>query len=90
MPIAENGGIAMPEIKPISDLRNYTEVLKEVDLHSRVYLTRNGRGAYAIMSVEEANALDRLKAAHAVVSDLRKAEQRSDREGWLDDDTIQK
>ena len=42
------------------------------------------------MSVEEANALDRLKAAHAVVSDLRKAEQRSDREGWLDDDTIQK
>ncbi|MDD3661421.1 MAG: prevent-host-death protein, partial [Lachnospiraceae bacterium] len=31
----------MPKIKPISDLRNYTEVLKEVDATSRVYLTRN-------------------------------------------------
>ena len=34
----------MPNIKPISDLRNYTDVLKEVDISSRVYLTRNGRG----------------------------------------------
>ena len=34
----------MPNIKPISDLRNYTEVLKEVDTASRVYLTRNGHG----------------------------------------------
>ena len=36
----------MPNIKPISDLRNYTEVLKEVDVSSRVYLTRNGHGEY--------------------------------------------
>ena len=26
----------MPNIKPISDLRNYTDVLKEVDISSRV------------------------------------------------------
>ena len=78
----------MPEIKPVSDLRNYTEVLKEVDMHSRVYLTRNGRGAYTIMTVEEANALDRLKAVNAVVSDLRKSEQRAEREGWIHDDII--
>ncbi len=80
----------MPEIKPISDLRNYTEVLKEVDLYNRVYLTRNGRGAYAIMTVEEANELDRLRAANAVISDLRRAEQRSEKEGWVDDDEIKK
>ena len=36
----------MPNIKPVSDLRNYTEVLKEVDASNRVYLTRNGRGQY--------------------------------------------
>ena len=35
----------MPAIMPISDLRNYTDVLKEVDNSSRVYLTRNGREA---------------------------------------------
>ena len=29
----------MPAIMPISDLRNYTDVLKEVDSSSRVYLT---------------------------------------------------
>jgi len=34
----------MPNIKPISDLRNYTDVLREVDQTSLVYLTRNGHG----------------------------------------------
>lgn len=29
-------------IKSISDLRNYTEVWKEVDTTNRVFLTRNG------------------------------------------------
>lgn len=42
--ISSKGVITMPNIKPISDLRNYTEVLKEVDTTSRVYLTRNGHG----------------------------------------------
>ncbi len=41
----------MPSIKPISDLRNYTEVLKEVDTSSQVYLTRNGHVAYAIVPI---------------------------------------
>ena len=50
----------MPSIMPISDLRNYTEVLKEVDNKNRVYLTRNGHGAYAIMTVAEADELDRI------------------------------
>ena len=45
--------ITMPNIKPISDLRNYTEVLKEVSTNQPVYLTRNGRGAYAIVEVEK-------------------------------------
>lgn len=34
----------MLNIKLISDLRNYTEVLKEVRKNQPVYLTRNGRG----------------------------------------------
>ena len=79
----------MPAIKPISDLRNYTEVLKEVDAASRVYLTRNGHGAYAIMSIEEADELDRIKAAHMIAADLRRAKERADREGWVSDDEMQ-
>ena len=34
----------MPNIKPISDLRNYTEVLKETSEGAPVFLTKNGRG----------------------------------------------
>lgn len=80
----------MPAIMPISDLRNYTDVLKEVDASNRVYLTRNGRGAYAIMTVEEADELDRLRAVHAVLSDLKKAEERANLEGWVSDEEMQK
>ena len=40
----------MPNIKPISELRNYTEILNEVDIAHRVYLTRNGHGKYGILT----------------------------------------
>ena len=79
-------GVNMPSIMPISDLRNYTEVLKEVDNKNRVYLTRNGHGAYAIMTVAEADELDRIRAAMALAADLRRAEERANREGWIDAD----
>ena len=78
----------MLQISPISDLRNYTEILNEVDTFGRVYLTRNGRGAYAIMTFEEAEELDRLKAAYAVVSELKKSEERGHLEGWISDEEI--
>ncbi len=74
----------MPSIKPISELRNYTEVLKEVDARKRVYLTRNGHGAYTIMSIAEADELDRLRAMFRLLSDLRTAEEEADRNGWID------
>lgn len=80
----------MPAIMPISDLRNYTDVLKEVDVSNRVYLTRNGRGAYAIITIEEADELDRLRAIHSVMADLKNAEARSEREGWVSDKEMQK
>ena len=43
----------MPNIKPISDLRNYSEVLHDVDVGAPVFLTKNGRGKYAIMDMRE-------------------------------------
>ena len=79
----------MPSIKPISDLRNYTEVLKDVDKNNRVYLTRNGHGAYAILTMEEADELDRLKAIYSVAADLKSAERRADAQGWISDEEIQ-
>ncbi len=70
----------MPNIKPISDLRNYTEVLKEVRVNQPVYLTRNGSGAYAIVDMEE---LDRLKATLQLLTKLEEGEQSVREKGWL-------
>ena len=43
----------MPNIKPISDLRNYTEVLHDVAVGAPVFLTKNGRGRYAIVDIQD-------------------------------------
>ena len=80
----------MPSIKPISDLRNYTDVLKEVDRKKRVYLTRNGHGAYTIMSVEEADELDRMRGMFRLLTDLKTAEEEADRIGWIPAEDFEK
>ena len=80
----------MPNIKPISDLRNYTDVLKEVDISSRVYLTRNGRGEYGILTMEEIDELDRLKAIYTLNKKLQEAEDVAEREGWISEEDLKK
>ena len=80
----------MPNIKPISDLRNYTEVLKDVDKMQRVYLTRNGYGEYGILTMAEIDELDRYRAAYTLFAKLRKAEERAEKEGWIDADDLEK
>ena len=82
MVVLRKGDVYMPNIKPISDLRNYTDVLKEVDLSNRVYLTRNGHGEYAILTMDEVDELDRIKAAYLLLSKLQNAEEKADKEGW--------
>jgi len=79
----------MPNIKPISDLRNYTEVLKEVDETSRVYLTRNGHGEYGILTMAEIDELDMYRARFELLDKLQKAENRADKEGWYSADQVE-
>ena len=43
----------MPKIRPVSDLRNYNEVLREITVDEPVFLTKNGRGRYAIVDIDE-------------------------------------
>lgn len=43
----------MPKIRPVSDLRNYNEVLREISVDEPVFLTKNGRGRYAIVDIDE-------------------------------------
>jgi prevent-host-death family protein len=43
----------MSTIKPISDLRNYSEVLRDAAVGSPVFLTKNGHGLYAVLDIDE-------------------------------------
>ena len=43
----------MPCILPVSDLRNYNEVLQNVTEDSPVFLTKNGRGCYVVIDIKE-------------------------------------
>ena len=70
----------MPKIKPVSDLRNYTEVLKEITADSPVFLTKNGRGEYVIMDMKE---YDRLKASLTLMAKLEEGEKSAREKGWL-------
>jgi antitoxin Phd len=61
----------MPRIVPITDLRNYTNVLKQVDVDKPVYLTRNGRGTYVISKIDD---YDREETIEDLVKEIKKGE----------------
>lgn len=60
----------MPNIKPISDLRNYTEVLRDVAVGEPVYLTKNGRGRYVISDIQD---FEKEMAARRLMAELDRA-----------------
>ena len=80
----------MPNIKPISELRNYTDILKQVDVSKRVYLTRNGHGEYAILTMKEIDELDRYRAAYKLIEQLKTAETQASAEGWISSDELKR
>jgi antitoxin Phd len=43
----------MPNIKPVSDLRNYNDVLRSCQIGEPVFLTKNGRGRYVLLDMRE-------------------------------------
>ncbi len=76
----------MPNIKPISDLRNYNEVLRDIAVGEPVFLTKNGRGRYAILDIEE---YEKNKALLKLLNQLSKAEKNGNENGWTDIDAVE-
>ena len=70
----------MPNIKPISDLRNYSEVLRDVAVGSPVFLTKNGRGRYAIVDIQD---YEKTQATLKLMGELAKGRKSGNTEGWL-------
>jgi len=80
----------MPNIKPVSDLRNYYDVLSEVHENEPVYLTKNGRGAYAIISIDEYEQYQRFKSSIELYNEIKKALDTDEREGVLSEEEAMK
>ncbi|MDE7204364.1 MAG: prevent-host-death protein [Lachnospiraceae bacterium] len=60
----------MSNIKLIPDLRNYIDMLREVDISKHLYLTRNGHGEYGILTMDEIDRLVRCRTACTIFSNL--------------------
>ena len=70
----------MPNIKPISDLRNYSEVLQDVAIGAPVFLTKNGRGKYAIVDIQD---YEKAQATIQLMNELAKGRKSGEDKGWL-------
>ena len=69
----------MPNIKPISDLRNYTEVLRDIAVGEPVFLTKNGRGRYAILDIAD---YEKNQAALKLMNELLQGELSAKENSW--------
>lgn len=76
----------MPNIKPISDLRNYSEVLHDVAVGAPVFLTKNGRGRYAIVDIQD---YEKTQATIRLMNELAKGRRSGETEGWLTLETVE-
>lgn len=76
----------MPNIKPVSDLRSYNQVLKDIEIGDPVFLTKNGRGKYVILDIEE---YQKTQVTISILSKLMEAEKAiSTGDEWLSEDEV--
>ncbi|MBQ7478124.1 MAG: type II toxin-antitoxin system Phd/YefM family antitoxin [Selenomonadaceae bacterium] len=77
----------MPVIKPISDLRSYNTVLNDVEFGTPVFLTKNGRGRYVLMDIDE---YEKNQASLALLSALAEGEISAKVQGCLSIDEAER
>lgn len=80
----------MPTITPISDLRNYGNVLEKVEVGSPVYLTRNGRGAYSIRDMADEEHFQKAEAMIQLMCELNTGLRSAEEEGWVSEEELEK
>ena len=78
----------MPNIKPVSDLRNYGEVLRDVAPGHTVFLTRNGHGRYAVLDMEEYQEYERMKAMRNLMREVKKGRRPGEENGYIPADEV--
>ena len=85
----------MPNIKPISDLRNCAAVLETVQVGKPLYLTKNGRGCYTVMNIDEqekqrekAEKYDQIRAQLFLMCELAEGRKFGEEEGWVSSEDV--
>lgn len=70
----------MPTILPVTELRNYTKVLCEVSPGNPVFLTKNGRGLYAVVDMED---YKKQSAIRQLMAEIAEGELSARDKRWL-------
>ncbi|MCL2368314.1 MAG: type II toxin-antitoxin system prevent-host-death family antitoxin, partial [Oscillospiraceae bacterium] len=78
----------MANIKPISDLRNYGEVLRDVAVGAPVFLTKNGHGRYAVLDIDEYKEYEKMLAWRKLKSELDEGRRSGEEQGWISADEM--
>lgn len=76
----------MPTIAPVSELRNYGNVLEKVAVGSPVYLTRNGHGAYSIRDMKDEENFQKAEAMIRLMCELNAGIRSAEEEGWISEE----
>ncbi len=73
--------------RPVSDLKNYCDVLQEIERGNTVFLAEDAKNRYVIMDITE---YERLNATLKLLSELEKGEQSAGDENWIDFSEVKK
>ena len=84
--------MAHVNIKPVSDLNRYKDILNEVKIGSPVYLTKNGHGKYVIFDIDDpmVENFEKIQFSDELISKLKEIERESNKEGWLKEEDVRK
>lgn len=80
----------MPNIAPISELRNYGQVLEKVKPNEPVYLTKNGHGQFSVHSIADDEEFERTKAMLKLMTELNRGFQSGESQGWLSEEEVRR
>ncbi|WP_312460198.1 type II toxin-antitoxin system prevent-host-death family antitoxin [Proteiniclasticum sp.] len=70
----------MSNIRPVSDLRNYNDMLNTYREDAPVYLTKKGRGKYVLMDIED---YEKIKATLKLMAHIEEGEKSAREDGWM-------
>ena len=64
---------------------NYSDVLCDVAVGAPVFLTKNGRGLYAIIDIQD---YEKSKATITLLNELAKGKKSGEEKGWLSSEDV--